>query len=236
MKKSGIIVLSICSLVAATGAIVLTVLTVNSDPDRKRIAELSKTFKPHYAERIVKFENENKTLKTGDTDVVFLGDSLTERCDLNKYYPSYKVLNRGIGGDTTIGVETRLGVSVYIPAPKLTVMLIGANNLNNMFDNYENILKKFKDDMPQMKVILCSLTPETFDYSSNIPTIISNNEKILEYANKYSYTYVDLFNPLLDSSTNELKEEYTIDGSHFTDKGYKVISSVLNPEIEKIIK
>lgn len=33
--------------------------------------------------------------------IVFLGDSITSRCDLNKYFPNYNVYNSGIAGNMT---------------------------------------------------------------------------------------------------------------------------------------
>ena len=60
-------------------------------------------FQEHYNGRVNLFNEENKNVS--DVDVVFLGDSLTEGYDVKTYYPEYNVLNRGIGGDTTFGVE-----------------------------------------------------------------------------------------------------------------------------------
>lgn len=199
----------------------------------KRIADLAEIFEHHYAEKIVQFEDENKTI--GDIDVVFLGDSLTERYDVNASYPQYKVLNRGIGGDTSIGVETRLGVSVFEVKPKVTTMLIGVNNIDSMLDNYENILKKFQENAPEMKVVLLSLTSMTGDWAVRNETAIKNNVEIKKYAEKYNYEFIDLYNPLLDPSTNELKEEYSIDGGHINEKGYKVVTSLITPVLSKLI-
>ena len=104
----------------------------------KKINEARKmVFDIHYNDRIALFNEENK--HATNVDVVFLGDSLTEGYDVNTYYSEYNVLNRGIGGDTTFGVEKRLKESVYDANPKVTAMLIGANNFDTMLDNYENI-------------------------------------------------------------------------------------------------
>ena len=72
----------------------------------------------------------------GEIDVAFLGDSLTDGYDLEKYYPEFKTANRGIAGETTGGLESRLQVSVYDLKPKVCVMLIGANNMDTMFKLY----------------------------------------------------------------------------------------------------
>ena len=183
----------------------------------------------HYSDRCALFEEENKHLT--DVDVSFIGDSLTEGYDVKTYYPDYNVVNRGIGADNTFGVEKRLKVSAYDINPKVVTLLIGVNNINTMFDNYENILKGFKDNIPQTKIILLSLTSMTKEWGRNNKKAQKNNERIKAYAEEYDYTYVDLYNPLLDEATNELKLEYTTDGGHFTPLGYEKITSILQPVI-----
>ena len=80
--------------------------------DERQIVEFQQMMQDYYDSKVVQFEAENKSIVPGETDVVFLGDSLTDGCDLSLYYPEYTTLNRGIGGDTTLGLEKRLDVSV----------------------------------------------------------------------------------------------------------------------------
>ena len=233
MKKS-IIIISLIAITAcaATG---LTTYFVTKHQANQRYNELAKkVFEMHYNERCALFEEENKHLS--DVDVSFIGDSLTEGYDIKSYYPQYNAVNRGIGGDTTFGVEKRLKVSAYDVNPKMVTLLIGANNFDTMMDNYENILLGFKDNIPETKIVLLSLTSMTKEWSKNNKKAQQNNIKIQELAVKYNYTYVDLYNPLLDESTNELKLEYTTDGGHFTALGYEVITSIITPVLENLLE
>ena len=56
------------------------------------------------------------------------GDSLTEGIDWRELFPDVKILNRGIGGDTSAGVLNRLD-EVIGRHPKIVVLMIGANDL-----------------------------------------------------------------------------------------------------------
>ena len=106
--------------------------------DKEDVKEI---FERYYNEKLLAYEEENRLYEKGQVDVVFLGDSLTDGYDLKKFYPDYLTLNRGISGDTTVGLEKRLDVSAYDVQPKVVVMLIGANNMDQMLDNYESILR-----------------------------------------------------------------------------------------------
>lgn len=191
--------------------------------------------KEYYDNKLNLYQQENDKYSDYEVDVAFLGDSLTDGYNLKLYYPDYVVSNRGIGGETTHGLEERLKVSAYDLKPKVLVMLIGGNNLNTMFENYEDILIGLKDNLPNTKVILLSLTAMGKDWGHKNEIACLNNVKIKLLAEKYDYTFVDLFTPLFDINIGEVYSDYTTDGAHFTSKGYEVVTSVVKPVIDSLL-
>ena len=230
-KKKVITIILLVTLPIVTGLgtffIARAIYDYHYQKERQKIYEAA--YQMHYNDRCALFEEENKHIS--NVDVSFIGDSLTEGYDVKAYYPQFNVVNRGIGGDTTFGVEKRLKVSAYDVNPKVATLLIGANNFDTMFENYENILKGFKENIPETKIILLSLTSMTKEWGRNNQKAKRNNTQIEAYAKQYGYTYVDLYNPLLDENTNELRLEYTTDGGHLTPLGYEKITSVIEPVI-----
>ena len=191
-------------------------------------------FEMHYYDRCNLFKEENAHLT--DIDVAFLGDSLTEGYNVKNFYPKWTVVNRGISGDTTFGLEKRLEVSAFDAHPKVISMLIGANNFDTMLDNYESIVSKIKQNLPQTKVILCSLTSMTAGWAENNAKAKQNNVEIKKIAANYGYVYADLYNALLDPETNELKQSYSVDGGHLTSDGYTVVTNTLTPIIDSLLQ
>ena len=203
-------------------------------PKQDREKEIRRLFEEYYNMKVESFIEENKTLQ--NVDVCCLGDSLTDNYDLSKYYPQFNIINRGIGGDTTYGLKKRLKVSAYDANPKIVTMLIGANNFKTMLDDYEQIVVDLQENLPNSHLVLLSLTCMTGNWGRNNEIAKTNNIEIKKYAEKYSCTYVDLFNPLLDPTTNELKEEYSLDGGHLTVEGYQVVTNVLTPVLTDLLK
>ena len=185
------------------------------------------------AEKMSIYQEENDRYADYEVDVAFLGDSLTDGYDVGAYYPQYVVSNRGIGGETTVGLEERLGVSVYDLKPKVAVMLIGANNMDTMFDNYEAILQGFREKLPRTKIILLSLTSMSGEWGKKNQLAAYNNVKIKMLAERYSYEYVDLYSALLNLETGEIYAEYTTDGGHLTSLGYEVLTEAITPAVER---
>jgi hypothetical protein len=182
------------------------------------------------------YREENEKYSDYEVDVAFLGDSLTDQYDVTNYYPNFLVSNRGIGGDTTFTLEERLQVSVYDLKPKVVVMLIGGNNINTMFDNYERILKGLEENLPNTNVVLLSLTSMSGEiWGANNKLAAYNNAKIKLYAEKYDFEFVDLYTPLMNLETGGIYDEYTTDGGHLTDKGYEVLTRCITPVVTEQI-
>ncbi len=195
--------------------------------------ELERLMEEYRENKRITYVAENEEYEDYEIDVAFLGDSLTDGYDLEKYYPHYLVANRGIGGDTTVGLENRLQVSLYDLKPKIAVLLIGANNMDTMFDNYERILQGMKENVPNTKIILLSLTSMSGNWGRKNQLAAYNNVKIKKLAEKYSLAFVDLYSPLLNLETGELYQEYTTDGGHLTALGYQVLTREITPVIER---
>lgn len=176
--------------------------------------------------------------------VVFFGDSITELLPISDWYGEYslksglELYNRGIGGDSTLGLYRRAKENVICIKPCAVVILIGTNDLGMGFDtdflksNMENILKLFKDECPGCKIILEAIYPviEGRAGKRKNSDILEANRKYKALAEKYGATFIDLTDKLADEKGN-LKESCTYDGLHLSAKGYEVTTR----EIAKLL-
>lgn len=234
MKKK-LYILGICLLCAALVAGVVLYFAVLL-PQQREKAAWEQAVAQYRAAKLAQYEKENAAYEDYEVDVAFLGDSLTDGYDLAKYYPQYVTANRGIGGDTTYDLEGRLQISAYDLKPKVVVMLIGGNNFDTMLCNYESILQGLHQNLPDTKVVLLSLTAMGGDHwGKNNAKAAYNNVTIKLLAEKYGFTFIDLFSPLYDISTGEVYEGYTTDGGHFTPTGYEVVTAQITPILEKLL-
>jgi lysophospholipase L1-like esterase len=214
---------------------VLLFMLLKYIPEQKEQALIKEQVRQYYEAKYQLYRQENEDYDDYEVEVAFLGDSLTDGYDLKKYYPNLITANRGIGGETTIGLEQRLTLSVYDLKPKVVVMLIGGNNLNTMFENYEDILVGLQQNLPQTKVVILSLTAMGRDWAYKNHLAAYNNVKIKALSEKYNFTYIDLFTLLLDPETDEIRAEYTNDGVHLTDEGYIVLTNAITPVLNALL-
>lgn len=187
------------------------------------------------------FLAENSQAQKGG--VVFVGDSITDMCNLNKYLPNLPVFNRGISGDTTDNLLQRLDYSVTQLQPSVVVLLVGVNDLMNLdrsplqvATTYQRIVQTIVTDLPQATVILQSVYPghdgkgaeRPFDIAYLRDDIAQLNKHIKNVAQRYGCVYADVYGKLVDDQ-GLLQRQLSNDGCHPNDKGYDVVFDYLAP-------
>jgi len=182
-----------------------------------------------------------------DNGIVFIGDSHTEYFELNEYFPGFPVFNRGIYGDTTYGVKKRLDESAFMLNPSKVFLLIGANDVNKTNDkngviveNIKDIVRQLRRVIPNTTVYVQSLYPVNRNgkNSSRISIFKLTNERLsainllLEsFCNSEGIVYIDMFSQLIDEK-GQLREEFSIEGLHLNEAGYRFVAEVLRPYVE----
>lgn len=172
--------------------------------------------------------------------IIFLGDSITHRYDLKKYYDNKNIINQGVEGDTTEDIINRLQTSIYDYNVRKVILLIGTNDIGIGKDPIENIkliINKIKSYDNSIEIIVESIYPINNTKNSKIKKdvvgtrnnekIKETNKKIKEICKEKNITYVNVYDELTDKNGN-LKLEYTVEGLHISDDGYKKITNVLS--------
>lgn len=173
-------------------------------------------------------------------NIVFLGDSITNYYDLDKFFPNYNVVNSGISGNKTSDILDNMKERVYRYNPSKVILLIGTNDTargvdnDTIIKNIKSIVKGIKEVRPQTKIYIESIyprndyrPPEEVQPNENIKAI---NVEIKNICKEMNLKYINMYDILSDDEGN-LISEYTKDGVHITDEGYEVITR----ELEKYI-
>jgi lysophospholipase L1-like esterase len=202
------------------------VSALSSDPDaHQRAARIA-----HYEERQSHFA----LLPLSSESIVFLGDSLTERCEWAELLADGRVRNRGIGGDTTAGVLRRVGV-VADAKPVRVFLMIGVNDLeagervDDVLLRTDRIVDVLVSRAPGTQVVLQSVLPirqgpeKTF-LSNDV--IAALNRGLVALAARRKVVYLDVGKVMTDA-TGQLNAVYTEDGIHLNGAGYQAWKGVL---------
>lgn len=167
--------------------------------------------------------------------VLFLGDSITAGGAWDERLPEEHTVNQGIGGDTTDGVLERLD-AVVAQSPDVIVLLIGTNDFGNhrksaehVVRNVETILVTLRRELPGVRLLLVSILPRQAEYT---PRIEEANRHLRQFVATCHAQYLDVWPALADG--DHLAEQYTEDGLHLTDAGYRAYTDELVPALERL--
>jgi hypothetical protein len=152
-------------------------------------------------------------------DVVFLGDSITNAGRWSEAFPSMTVANRGIGGDTSEGILSRLDTIMQIH-PNIVYLMFGINDIGRgesvetIFRRYQKIVKKLVDN--DVKVIIQStLLSDRPHWNIQVNEL---NKKLISLSEGLTLTYIDLNKEIAPSGI--LTPEVSNDGVHLKAEVY----------------
>lgn len=189
-----------------------------------------------------------------NVDILFIGDSITERFEVYPYFNKYgNVVNRGIGGEATGALKDRLYYDAILLKPKVCVVAEGVNNTAILWRTaHENkpvtqelideVLSGFKSDMTYIikelksnKIIpvVGSVLPIGVKDVRN-EVIIKENEFLMELCKKENVTFVDYYSDFVSEDGITMQDLTFGDDLHPHVLGYNKMAKLLYPVFDEI--
>ncbi|HEY3372367.1 MAG TPA: SGNH/GDSL hydrolase family protein [Prolixibacteraceae bacterium] len=197
------------------------------------------------------YKEDNKEIglpSKGENRVVFMGNSITAGWvgAMPEFFKGKPYIGRGIGGQTTPQMLIRFRQDVIHLKPKVVVILAGTNDIAG--NTGPSTLEMIEDNIASMselaesngiKVILSSVLP-VYVYPwkpevKPIDQIIALNHWLKDYAEKNGHIYLDYYSSMVDERLG-MKSEYSADGVHPNQIGYKVMGVLVEIAIASTLK
>jgi hypothetical protein len=178
-------------------------------------------FAPHYYDRLTLFQQTARSYP-----VVMVGDSRIEYANWNELLEPTVVANRGIAGDTTAGVLSRLD-PVLALSPERVFVQVGVNDLikgcppEDLVENYRQILLRFQSHNVELIVMSIILTSD-IKLNEQIRKV---NRELKALCAQFDVRWFDV-NQVLGGG-DCLAPEYTSDGVHLNGAGYSQLKKLL---------
>ena len=169
-------------------------------------------------------------------DITLIGNSLFDNWKIEKLNNN-SVANLGIAGISTKQYqEYILNENKIKHMANKTVIMTGTNDIVDKSLNFEDIL----NNINKLIESLLKINKNAKIYFIEIPSIafrMDRNKEEIFKLNEYlknnldeSIKYIEVNKYMTDDFKN-LKLEYTYDGLHFNEKGYKILEKILEKEI-----
>ena len=177
------------------------------------------------------------------SDIVFLGNSITDGCEWAELFNNRHIKNRGISADRSGWMIQRLDPIIQGHPKKLFVM-IGTNDLaggstpEEIVADIAKLIDRFQTESRWTKIYVQSILPVNgADFSkyknhyAHSHLIVPTNKKLETLCEEKGVTYVDVWGALADQE-GKLDKRYTNDGLHLMGEGYLVWRDVIKPYVK----
>lgn len=191
--------------------------------------------------KIERYRKMNETAEKGQ--ILCAGSSLMEMFPIEKFAEELKlpvtIYNRGVGGFVMRELEENLDVCILDLKPSRLFLNIGTNDLSNaevtpelLAAEYDKLLERIEAALPETEIYLMAYYPVNYEAAApemkpcllvrSNEKICLANEKVRALAEKHHARYIDVNDALKDADGN-LKAEYTIEGMHIKEAGYRAM-------------
>jgi lysophospholipase L1-like esterase len=170
----------------------------------------------------------------GKVEIIFIGDSLTRRnSDIAMFTGGFRfnVINKAIDGYTIPQISKQLIDSLIPLSPCLVIVMAGTNrqegdSLKSNLNQYQNILDNLISNNINV-ILLETLSTQRATLNTYINQLNENLRNIAKEKNIRFFPSNEYL-----TKNGKLLSEYTKDGVHLNERGYKALNNQLIPYIK----
>ncbi|MBS1577171.1 MAG: G-D-S-L family lipolytic protein [Bacteroidetes bacterium] len=174
--------------------------------------------------------------------ILFVGSSsFTKWTDIQDYFPSYPIINRGFGGSSLPDVIRYAGDIIYPYKPKQIVIYCGENDLassdsvtaQTVYDRFEILFSMIRSKFKNIPLIYISLKPSP-SRQKLMPKMVAVNNAIQSFLKKKkNAVFIDVYHKMLNADGSPMDDIFLEDKLHMNAKGYAIWQKEIAPYLLK---
>lgn len=193
----------------------------------------------YYARRATLFD----LLPVYSSDIIMLGNSLTNGAEWNELFDNSHVKNRGIVGDIIPGFYERLE-PILKGQPRKIFIMGGVNDISHgvsadsIVSAMTQVVTTIQARCPKTEIYVQSMLPFNNDVrlwkllKGREQVVVDGNKGLESMCQRLGVTFINLY-PLFVGENGKMKPEYTNDGLHLMGGAYLIWRDALLPYIRK---
>lgn len=193
----------------------------------------------YYARRATLFD----LLPVYSSDIIILGNSLTDGAEWNELFDNCHVKNRGIVGDIIPGFFERLE-PILKGQPRKIFIMGGVNDISHgvsadsIVSAMTQVVTTIQARCPKTEIYVQSMLPFNNDVrlwkllKGREQVVVDGNKGLESMCQRLGVTFINLY-PLFVGENGKMKPEYTNDGLHLMGGAYLIWRDALLPYIRK---
>ena len=198
--------------------------------------------KPPFWEDIQKFKKQDSVHFPGTNKILFIGSSsFTRWTDVQDYFPSYPIINRGFGASMLTDQIRYVNDIVYPYKPKQVVIYCGENDLASsdtvtakvVYNRFVQLFHLIRNKLPNAAVIFISIKPSP-SRQLLMPKMRDANAMVQRFLKTKKQTvFIDVYKEMIDDEGKPRSELFVNDNLHMNKTGYAIWKKAIEPYLKK---
>jgi len=197
---------------------------------------------PPFYDDIQKFKHEDSISFPPQHAILFVGSSsFTKWTDVQQYFPSYKIINRGFGGSELKDV-IRYEKDVIFPYnPKQVVIYCGENDfaysdtisVQTVVGRFITLFNDIRNRWANIPLAYVSMKP-SLAREKLMPKYEEANKQIKTFlASQKKAVFIDVYHAMLKEDGKPTTDLFVEDNLHMNAKGYAIWKKLIEPYLLK---
>jgi lysophospholipase L1-like esterase len=196
---------------------------------------------PPFYNDIQRFKKQDSLDFPKKKSILFIGSSsFTKWKDVQDYFPSHRIINRGFGGSTLPDLIRYTDDIVFPYKPKQVVIYCGENDIASSDTiSAETVAKRFivlfnkiRSRYRKIPIVYISMKPSP-SRERFFPKMTAANNAIQQFlSTKRRTVFVNVYPLMLNGEGQPMKEIFLDDMLHMNSKGYLIWQKALEPYLK----
>lgn len=203
---------------------------------------LAQTSCPDFWSDIQKFKKTDSAQTPQKNAILLVGSSsFTKWTDVQEYFPSYPIINRGFGGSRLVDV-IRYAYDIILPyKPKQVIVYCGENDLaadssltaSEVAQRFKTLFAIIRQNLLEAEIDFISLKPSPSRKRLFSKFREANRQIQLFLSQQSAAHFINVYDQMLDKNNEPRADLFVEDNLHMNAKGYQVWQRILQPYLKK---
>lgn len=191
---------------------------------------------------IQEFKQRDSVNFPASNQILFVGSSsFTKWTDVQDYFPSHKIINRGFGGSTLNDLIHYVNDVIFPYHPKQIIIYCGENDFaanNSLYpaqvaDRFKELFGLIRKKYKKVPIAYISMKPspsrENLMAKFNVANVMIQNF----LKTKKKTAYIDVYHAMLLADGKPIPNIFVEDKLHMNADGYKIWQKIIEPYLMK---
>lgn len=203
---------------------------------------IAQNVKPAFWNEIQNFKRQDSISMPAKNQILFVGSSsFTKWTDVQDYFPTHKIINRGFGGSTLLDLIRYNQEVILKYKPKQIIIYCGENDFASsdsvsvqmLTQRFIKLFEIIRTEFKKTPIAYVSMKPSPRRLHLMKKYLAANEAIKIFLKEKPATAFIDVYPAMLNEDGSPIAEIFIKDNLHMNAQGYQIWQKIIEPFLLK---